>query len=83
MLDLQQSSKNFTLARELLDLETATYKSLDSEYRNGRVSYLDIIFALRDLLRAKVQMSTSYYDLRRQLLKYRYHEGKLYESIEK
>ncbi len=81
MLDLQQSSKNFSLARELLDLETTTYNSLDSEYRNGRVSYLDIIVALRDLLSAKVQMYTSYYDLRGQLLKYRYHEGKLYESI--
>lgn len=81
MLDLQQSSKNFSLARELLDLETTTYNSLDSEYRNGRVSYLDIIVALRDLLSAKVQMYTSYYDLRGQLLKYRYQEGKLYESI--
>lgn len=81
MLDLQQSSKNFSLARELLDLETTTYNSLDYEYRNGRVSYLDIIVALRDLLSAKVQMFTSYYDLREQLLKYRYHEGKLYESI--
>lgn len=81
MLDLQQSSKNFSIARELLDLETANYISLDSEYRNGRVSYLDIIVALRDLLSAKIQMYTSYYDLRGQLLKYRYHEGKLYESI--
>lgn len=83
MLDLQQSSKSFALARELLDLETTNYNSLDSEYRNGRATYLDIIVALRDLLSAKIQMSTSYYDLRSHLLKYRYHEGNLYESIEK
>lgn len=81
MLDLDQSSKNFALARELLDLETKTHHFLETEYRNGKVSYLDIIVGLRDLLNAKVQMSSSYFDLRTQLLLYRYHEGKLYESI--
>lgn len=81
MLELKQSSKNFSLARELLDLETKNYEFIDSEYRNGKVSYLDIIVGLRDLLSAKVQMYTSYFDLRGQLLKYRYHEGKLYESF--
>jgi outer membrane protein TolC len=83
MLQLNQSSKNFAIARELLDLETKSYGFLDSEYRNGKVSYLDIIVGLRDLLNAKVQMYTSYFDLRGQLLRYRYHEGRLYESVSK
>ena len=81
MLDLKQSSKNFSLARELLDLETKSYSFTGTEYRNGKVTYLDIIVGLRDLLSAKVQMYTSYYDLRGQLLRYRYHEGTLYESV--
>jgi outer membrane protein TolC len=81
MLELNQSSKNFAIARELLDLETKSYGFLESEYRNGKVSYLDIIVGLRDLLNAKVQMYTSYFDLRGQLLRYRYHEGRLYESV--
>lgn len=81
MLELDQSSKNFAVARELLELETKSYGFLETEYRNGKVSYLDIIVGLRDLLNAKIQMYTSYYDLRGQLLRYRYHEGRLYESI--
>ncbi|MBL7544542.1 MAG: TolC family protein [Bdellovibrionaceae bacterium] len=81
MLDLQQSSKKYSLAQELLDLENMSFQFLDSEYRSGKSSYLDIIVGLRDLLSAKVQMYTSYYDLRGQLLKYRYHEGTLYEFI--
>lgn len=81
MLELNQSSKNFAIARELLDLEAKSYGFLDTEYRNGKVSYLDIIVGLRDLLNAKVQMYSSYFDLRGQLLRYRYHEGRLYEFI--
>ncbi len=81
MLELKQSSRNFSLATELLDLETKSYGLLDSEYRNGKLSYLDIIVGLRDLLNAKIQMYTSYFELRGQLLKYRYHEGRLYESL--
>lgn len=81
MLEMKQSSRNFTVARELLDLETKSYGFLDAEYRNGKASYLDVIVGLRDLLSAKVQMYSSYFDLRGQLLRYRYHEGRLYESV--
>lgn len=81
MLDLGQSTKNFALARELLDLESRSYGFLDAEYRNGKVTYLDIIVGLRDLLNSKVQMYSSYFDLRAQLLRYRYFEGRLYDSV--
>jgi outer membrane protein TolC len=81
MLDLGQSTKSYALAKELLDLESQSYGFLDSEYRNGKVSYLDIIVGLRDLLNSKVQMYSSYFDLRTQLLRYRYYEGRLYDSV--
>lgn len=81
MSNLKTSFQNFALARELLELETKSYRFLETEYRNGKVSYLSIVVGLRDLLSAKVQMYTSYFDLRGQLLRYRYHEGELYDSI--
>ena len=81
MLDLNLSAKNYSVARELLDLENKSYSYLDTDYRNGKVSYLDIVVGLRDLLQARVQVDSSYFDLRGQLLKYRYYEGRLYESL--
>ncbi|CAN5564611.1 hypothetical protein BH10BDE1_BH10BDE1_29370 [soil metagenome] len=81
MLDLKQSTKNYALAKELLELDSRSYGFLDTEYRNGKVTYLDIIVGLRDLLNSKVQMYSSYFDLRTQLLRYRYYQGRLYESV--
>lgn len=81
MTNMALSHSNFLTAQELLTLETDSYSFLESEYRNGRVSYLDLIVGLRDLLNAKIQMFTSFYDLRTQLLQYKYHQGMLYEEF--
>jgi outer membrane protein len=82
MANLQLSHNNFLTAQELLTIETEGYAFLEGEYRNGRVSYLDLILGLRDLLNAKIQMFTSFYDLRTQLFQYKYHQGKLYEDFQ-
>lgn len=81
MTNISLSNSNFLTAQELLTLETDSYAFLEAEYRNGRVSYLDLIVGLRDLLNAKIQLYTSFYDLRTQLLQYKYHQGKLYEDF--
>jgi outer membrane protein len=82
MANMSLSNSNFLIAQELLTIETDTYAFLESEYRNGRVSYLDLIIGLRDLLSAKNQMFNSFYDLKTQLLQYKYHQGKLYEEFQ-
>ncbi len=81
MSNMALSNSNFLTAQELLTIETEGYAFLESEYRNGRVTYLDLILGLRDLLSAKIQMFTSFYDLRKQLLQYKYHQGSLYEDF--
>lgn len=81
MTNMNLSNANFLTAQELLTIETEGYAFLESEYRNGRVTYLDLILGLRDLLNAKIQMFTSFYDLRTQLLQYKYHQGLLYEEF--
>lgn len=83
MLDLNERAKSYSLSRELLDLETSSYSLLSRDYREGKVSYLDLIVAVRDLLNAKVQLYSSYFGLRDQLLRYNYHEGRLFESVTK
>jgi outer membrane protein TolC len=81
MLDLNERAKTYSLSRELLDLETSSYGLLSRDYREGKVNYLELIVALRDLLRAKDQFYNSYFGLRDQLLRYTYHEGRLFESV--
>lgn len=81
MLSISLSHNNFLTAKELLSIETDAYAFLQGEYRNGRVSYLDLILGLRDLLNAKNQLFNSFFDLRTQLLQYKYHQGKLYENF--
>lgn len=81
MNNIALKNNNFLTAQELLSIETDSYAFLESEYRNGRVSYLDLIIGLRDLLSAKIQVFESFYDLRTQLLQYKYHQGQLYEEF--
>ena len=54
MMNLHQSHSNYKLSRELLEIETKTYELLKSEYHNGKVTYLDLIVGLRDLLAARI-----------------------------
>jgi outer membrane protein len=82
LLGLQQIHANFKLSQELLDLETKTYEFLRVEYQNGKVSYLDLIVGLRDLLSAKVKLFSSYFELQELLFQFRYHEGRLYETFQ-
>lgn len=82
MLNVRQSLSNFNLSKELLDLEAKTYEFLQVEYQNGKVTYLDLIVGLRDLLNARVKLFTSYFELHQLMFQYRYHEGRLYDSIE-
>jgi outer membrane protein len=82
MSNISLSNKNFLTSQELLGLETDSYAFLEGEYRNGRSTYLDLIVGLRDLLNAKIQMFTSYYELRVLLLQYQYHQGQLYENFQ-
>lgn len=81
MLDLDQGRKGLTLARELLGLETKNYEDLEADYRSGKVTYLEIVTALNNLLRAKVQLYSSSFAVQNLILIYRYHEGNLYASL--
>lgn len=83
LIQMEQSLNNFNLGKELLDLESTNYNFLEREYRNGTVSYLDLITSLRNLLNAKITVFTNYYELQSQILRYKYNEGTLYGYVEK
>lgn len=51
------------------------------KYREGKVPYLDYITSINELLDARIQNSTAYFDSLQALSKKRYYEGTLYDSL--
>jgi len=72
---------NFALNEDLFALEEKSYRLLESEYQQGRASYLDLITGLRDRSDAELRLSSAYFNLRETLTKLQFHEGTLYDSI--
>lgn len=80
-ISLNQHRQTFDLSRELFQWESDSYSLLESEFRSGKLSYLDLQKGLSDLLAARIQMLTAYFQLKTELAKLQYHEGKLYDSL--
>ncbi len=81
MANLQQAYESFQLSRELLDLSQSGTSLLESEYRNGRATYLELIYGLRDLLESKTNTLSSYFELETGLYRYKLYEGSLYDYV--
>jgi outer membrane protein TolC len=80
-LDFARLQKNFDLSLELLRVEEETYEALNSEYRLGRVSFLDLITALNDVLGARISYASAYFSVLETLAQHHYHQGDLYETL--
>jgi outer membrane protein len=81
LLEVSRNEKSFSMNRELLEIEEQTYQRLETQYREGKVAYLDLITGLKNLLDAKEQFYTSYFDVLQNFARYKYFEGKVYETI--
>ena len=81
MSNLQRIKRNYQLNQELLVLEEKSNRDLESQYREGKVTYLDLITELNSLLDAKVQFYTAHFEALTTLAQYRFYEGTIYESI--
>jgi outer membrane protein TolC len=81
MIDLSRLSRNYQASRELLSLEEESNRNLESQYREGKVAYLDLITSLNSLLDAKVQYYSAYFDTLSGIARHGYFQGKLYDSV--
>ena len=81
MADISRIRRNYKLSQELLSLEEESNRNLEAQYREGKVTYLDLITSLNNLLDAKVQLYTAYFSALQTFSKYKFYEGKLYETI--
>lgn len=82
-LELSQGYQSFALSEELLDLELKNFEAIDVDFRNGRVSYLDLTKSLADLLSARQRLYTSYFELKTSLARQSYHEATIYDELTK
>lgn len=82
-LRLREFRENVKTTRELLVLEQQSYSILEAEYRNGRASYLDLITNLNSLIDARSKFMSSYFGFKKQQVLYSFHNGDLYEDLQK
>jgi outer membrane protein TolC len=78
-LEWNEANQRLKMARELLKMEESSYEELAAEYRNGKISYSDLILGLRDMLNAKVQVYNTWHAVQEQLTKLRYWEGTIHD----
>lgn len=81
ILNLGQLKANHDSTRELLEAEQETYRTIEREYQEGKVAYLDMITSLKALLDARIQLLTVQFQLAEGLAKYHYYRGKLHETM--
>jgi outer membrane protein TolC len=81
MLDIRRIQKSLSLNQELLTAEEQTYQTLESQYREGKVAYLDLITELNNLLDAQIQFYSIYFEALSSKAKHSYYKGTLYDAI--
>ena len=80
-LKLREFAESVKMTKELLALEQQSFNILEAEYRNGRATYLDLITNLNSLIDSRSKYATTYFGLKKQLAKYAFHKGTLYEDL--
>lgn len=81
MSDLLRIKKSYALSQELLSFEEESNQNLEVQYREGKVTYLDLMTSLNHLLDARVRFYSSYFEALKSIAQYKYYEGKLYAMV--
>ena len=81
MIDIEQKKSNFLLNKELVELEKKNYLSLDKEYKSGKATFLDLVYALNDYTSAEESFYRNLYDLKSALALYSYYQGTLSDYL--
>ncbi|MFN8370009.1 MAG: TolC family protein [Bacteriovoracaceae bacterium] len=78
---MEQAKTNFELNEKLLTLEIENFNSVEKEFYNGKMSYLDYTSALKDLQKTKSSYTQTYYDLLESMSNYYFYKDKIYEFV--
>jgi outer membrane protein len=78
---LRSLRANVKLTRELMAGEQQSYSILETEYRDGKSSYLDLITNLNSLIDSRSKYIVSYFGFRKAQALYSFHKGDLYKTL--
>lgn len=82
-LEIRQLSRELALQQELLDLYEKSAGSVESEYRGGRATYLELLTTLNDFAAAQDRTQRIQLTLNQRLYTYSFYKGDIYEPFEK
>lgn len=80
-LRLREQIQTIRLALDLLKLERQSFNNIETDYRNGQTSYLDLITNLNSLTDARSKFIAAYFDYRSRQAVYHFHGGDLVEYL--
>ena len=79
-VQLQQKSESYKLAQELLAIEQESFKTIEADYRLGKIDYLDYITVFNDFLDAKNRLQETYLDYFETTATIQFHKGNLFNE---
>ncbi len=82
-LQFDRLAQEYSLSQELLTIEEETFSALQSEYRQGLVTFVDLIRGLDSLNAARTGLINVYYSIKKSLVDLNYIEGQLDEWTSK
>jgi outer membrane protein TolC len=80
---LDQSERSHELNVKLLDLENSAYREVEVDFKQGKVTFLDMLDALQNLLATKQAHARSYFDWIRSSWDMEFYRGDLNEVIQR
>lgn len=78
--DLKVFLSTYKTVKELEKMEVENFQLLQRDYRMGQLGYLELITAMSNYVSAQTQSVQFDYDLKRQILKSKFYQGKLDEK---
>lgn len=76
---LEILEKEYGINKKLLSIEEESFVSLNTDYKKGEISYLDLINGLDDLSSARQSVISSFYKILRKQARLTYFQGKIYD----
>ncbi len=78
-IEIDRLSRSLSGSKRLLQAGESSYTLLESDYREGKVAYLDLITSLNELLDARIAYYDNYFQALDAIARYRYFEGSAYD----
>jgi outer membrane protein TolC len=79
---IKELRQTFQLNQEILRVDEDAFGSLQRAYRDGKVSYLDLITALNDLYGSRNELLSLEFELLKAQANLAYYQGRVYETVQ-